>query len=111
MQITYDQFASIDIRSGTITRVEEFPEAKMPAYKIWVDFGEGIGIKQTSAQITRNYIKGTLIGKKVAGVINLGTKQIENFMSEFLLLGFEDRNGGIVLITPDKEVPNGRKLH
>jgi len=110
MPITYEQFEQVDLRSGTIIKAEAFPRAQKPAYKVWVDFGEEIGIKQTSAQITVHYTPETLIGKQVIGCINLGTKNIAGFTSEFLLVGFPDQNGAICLVTVDPAVPNGKKL-
>jgi tRNA-binding protein len=85
--------------------------AKKPAFKIWVDFGPELGVKQSSAQITVNYSPESLVGRQVAGAVNLGTKNIAGFESQFLVLGFEDENGAICLVTPDPKVPNGRKLH
>ncbi len=111
MTISFEDFAKVDIRSGTIVKAETFPRAKKPAYKIWVDFGTEIGIKQTSAQVTINYTPESLIGRQVAGVINLGTRNIAGFESQFLLVGFEDEKGAISLITADPKVPNGKKLH
>lgn len=110
MTISYDEFEKVDLRSGTIVKAEEFPRAKKPAYKVWVDFGDDIGIKQTSAQITVHYTLDNLVGKQVAGCINLGEKNIAGFTSEFLLVGFPDENGAICLITVDPSVPNGKKL-
>jgi len=110
MTISYDEFEKVDLRSGTITQAEEFPRAKKPAYKVWVDFGPEIGIKQTSAQITHHYKPESLIGRQIVGCVNLGTKNIGGFISEFLLVGFPDKNGAICLITVDPEVPNGGKL-
>lgn len=110
MTILYQDFEKVDIRSGTITKVEQFPEARKPAYKIWVDFGPEIGIKQTSAQVTHHYNPENLVGKQVAGCVNLGTKKIASFASEFLLLGFPDADGKISLIFPNPIVPNGSKL-
>ena len=110
-EITYEEFAKVELRTGTIVKAELFPEARKPAFKIWVDFGSEIGIKQTSAQVTVQYTPGTLIGKQIIGCINLGTKKIAGFNSEFLLTGFSDADGSIVLISPDKTVPNGEKLH
>lgn len=110
-QITWDEFNQVDIRSGTIIKVEEFPKAKKPAYKVWVDFGDEIGVKQTSAQITNLYQPETLIGRQIAGCVNLGEKNIAGFMSQFLLLGFADTQNYISLITIDPSVPNGRKMH
>jgi tRNA-binding protein len=108
--ITYEEFEAVDLRSGKIIRVEDFPKARKPAYKIWVDFGDEIGIKQTSAQVTINYTKEDLIGKQIIGCVNLSTKNIAGFESQFLLLGFADSNNDISLITPDITVPNGRTL-
>jgi len=110
MTISFDDFLKVDIRSGTIVRAEPFPKAKKPAFKIWVDFGPEIGIKQSSAQITVHYTLESLIGKQVAGVVNFGVKNIAGFESQFLVLGFEDEKGAICLIAPDPKVPNGKKL-
>lgn len=109
--ITYDEFTKVDLRSGTVVKAEEFPKARKPAYKVWVDFGPEIGIKQTSAQITAHYKPDTLIGRQVVGCVNLGTKNIGGFISEFLLVGFSDADDGICLITVEPKVPNGKKLH
>ncbi|PIX58841.1 MAG: tRNA-binding protein [Verrucomicrobia bacterium CG_4_10_14_3_um_filter_43_23] len=108
--ITFDEFEKVDIRSGTVIKAEVFPKARKPAYKVWVDFGEHIGTKQTSAQITDLYAVDDLPGMQVLGAINLGTKNIAGFVSEFLLLGFEDVNQHISLVAPTKSVPNGKKL-
>lgn len=110
MTITYEEFEKVNIRSGTIVKVETFPRAKKPAYKVWVDFGGEIGIKQTSAQVTVHYTPENLMGRQVAGCINLGTKNIAGFTSEFLLVGFHDKDGAICLVTVDPNVPNGMKL-
>lgn len=109
--ISYDDFENVDIRSGTIIKAEAFPKARNPSYKVWVDFGDVIGIKQTSAQITINYKLEELIGLQVMGVLNLGTKNIAGFESQFLLLGFSDSKEAIILATTNKTVPNGKKLH
>ncbi|KTD09574.1 tRNA-binding protein [Legionella hackeliae] len=111
MTISYEDFERVDLRSGTIVKVEEFPRAKKPAFKVWVDFGEEIGILQTSAQITVNYTLDSLIGRSVVGCVNLGEKNIAGFTSQFLLVGFTDANGAISLLTTDPAVPNGQKLH
>lgn len=111
MNITYDDFKKVDLRSGTVVKVEAFPRAKNPAYKVWVDFGEELGILQTSAQVTVHYTPETLIGRSVVGCVNLGEKNIAGFVSQFLLVGFSDINGAICLITTDPDVPNGQKLH
>lgn len=110
MPISYEDFEKVDLRSGTIVKIEPFPRAKKPAYKVWVDFGEEIGIKQISAQITVHYTSEILIGKQVVGCVNLGTKNIAGFTSEFLLVGFPDENGAICLAAIDRLVPNGKKL-
>lgn len=108
--ISYDDFSRVDIRVGTIVLAEPYPEARKPAIKLLVDFGPDIGIKKTSAQITEHYEIDTLAGKQVAAVVNFPTKQIGKFMSEVLVLGFPDENGKVVLIEPNKSVPNGGKL-
>jgi tRNA-binding protein len=110
MAISYDDFENIDIRVGTIRRAEPFPEANRPAIKQWVDFGPAIGEKKTSAQITRYYQPGALIGRQVAAVVNFPPKQIGTFMSEILVLGFPDEDDEVVLIAPDRPVPDGAKL-
>ncbi|MBU0757168.1 MAG: tRNA-binding protein [Nanoarchaeota archaeon] len=110
MAITWNDFEKVDIRIGTITKIEDFPEARNPSYKVWVDFGEKIGIKKSSAQLTAHYAKEELIEKQVAAVVNFPPKQIASFMSEILIVGFPDENGDVVLIFPDKKVPDGGKL-
>lgn len=111
MQITYDDFEKVDIRVGRIIDVQDFPEARKPAYKLWVDFGPDIGIKKTSAQVTQNYTQETLKNKLVAAVINFPPRQIGKYMSEILVLGFPDSEGNVTLITPDKDIPLGGKLY
>jgi tRNA-binding protein len=108
--LTYDQFAAIELRVGTITRAEPFPKARKPAYKIWADFGPEIGERQSSVQITVHYQPEQLIGKQIVGCLNLGDKNIGGFISNFLCTGFPDENGAVVLVSPDKKVPNGGKL-
>jgi tRNA-binding protein len=108
--ITYDDFAKVDIRVGKIIKVEDFPEARKPAYKIWIDFGVEIGTKVSSAQITKHYSKDDLIGRQIIGVVNFPTKQIGPFKSEVLTLGLADENGDVVIVSPTKEVPLGGKL-
>lgn len=108
--ITYEEFEQVQLRSGTIVKAEEFPRARKPAYKIWADFGPEIGVLQTSAQITVHYSLDSLIGKSIVGCVNLGEKNIAGFLSQFLLVGFADRNGAICLISANPEVPNGQKL-
>lgn len=110
MTILYEEFEKVDLRSGTIIKAEAFPRAKNPSYKVWVDFGEEIGIKQTSAQVTVHYTLESLIGKQVVGCVNLGSKNIAGFTSEFLLVGFPDEQGAICLVSVDPRVPNGKKL-
>lgn len=108
--ISWEEFESVDIRVGTIIQIEDFPEARKPAYKLWVDFWWEIGIKKTSAQITVNYQKHELIGKQILWVINFPPKQIGTFMSEFLCTGFSREDNSIVLAIPEKSVANGAKL-
>ena len=110
MTISYDDFARIDIRVGTITAVEPYPEARKPAYKLTVDFGPEIGTRRSSAQITRHYQIESLVGRQVAAVINFPPKQIGKFRSEVLVLGFPDASGEVVLIQPERKVPNGGRL-
>jgi len=110
MEISYDDFEKVDIRVGTVTRAEPFPEARRPAIKLWVDFGPAIGEKKTSAQITKYYQPEGLIGRQVVAVVNFPPRQIGKFMSEILVLGFPDDEGEVVLLAPDREVPMGGKL-
>ncbi len=109
-EISFDQFLAVDIRVGTITAVEPFPEARKPALKLVIDFGAGIGSKKSRAQITQNYQAAELIGRQVAAVVNFPPRQIGKFMSEVLTLGFPDGQGNVVLFAPDKRVPNGGRL-
>jgi tRNA-binding protein len=110
MSISYEDFKKIDIRVGTVVDVQPFPEARHPAFKLFVDFGPSLGIKKTSAQVTVHYTPETLIGRQVAAVINFPEKQIGKFMSEILVLGFPDADGNVVLVHPGLPVPNGGKL-
>lgn len=109
-QITFDDFLVVDIRAGTVTDAQPFPEARKPAFKLWIDFGPEIGTKKTSAQITEHYQVDSLIGRQVMAVVNFPPRQIGPFMSEVLTLGFADSEGAIVLATPDKDVPDGARL-
>ena len=109
MEITWQDFEKVALRAGTILEVLEFPEARKPAYKIKVDFGD-FGMLWSSAQITHYYQKENLIGKQIVGVVNFPKKQIGKFMSEFLITGFADEAGNIVLTTLEKTVPNGAKM-
>lgn len=110
-QITFDDFLKVDIRVGKITRAEPFPEARKPAIKLWVDFGEELGEKKSSAQITKHYDPERLVGKQVMAVVNFPPRQIGPVMSEVLVLGVSDSDGGIVLLSPDLEVPLGGRMH
>lgn len=110
MTITYADFEKVDIRVGRITRAEPFPEARKPAYKLWVDFGPEIGEKRSSAQITKHYTIEDLIGRQVLGVVNFPPRQIGPVLSEVLVLGLPDEEGAVVLIGPGHEVPLGGKL-
>lgn len=107
---TYDDFEKVDIRVGKILEVQDFPEAKKPAFKLLIDFGSKIGTKKSSAQLPSNYSKDELVGKLVLGVVNFPPRQIGPVRSEVLTLGIPDSNGDCVLITPDKDVPIGGKL-
>ena len=108
--IGFDDFLKVDVRVGTITRVEPFPEARKPAYKLYVDFGPGIGRRKSSAQVTRHYTAEGLVGRQVAAVVNFPPKQIGPFRSEILVLGFPDAEGEVVMIEPNRPVPNGGRL-
>jgi tRNA-binding protein len=110
MTISYDAFAQVDVRVGTIIAAEDFPEARKPAYKLTVDFGPDIGTRRSSAQLTIHYRRDELIGRQVAAVVNFAPRQIGPFMSEVLVLGFPDDAGAVVLVAPDKPVANGGRL-
>ncbi|MBI2574509.1 tRNA-binding protein [Candidatus Woesearchaeota archaeon] len=110
MAITFDDFLKVDVRVGKIIAAEDYPEAKKPSYKLKIDFGSEIGIRQSSVQITRLYKKEELIGRRVLGVVNFPPKQIGKFMSEVLTLGVADKDGNVVLIKPDREVPLGARM-
>ena len=108
--ITYDDFARVDIRVGTILEAAPLEGARKPAYRLLIDFGPEIGQRKSSVQITVHYQPGELLGRQVAAVVNFPPRQIGKFMSEVLTLGFPDENGAVVLIAPDKKIPNGGKL-
>ena len=110
-EITFDDFLKVDIRVGSIIKAETFPEARKPAYKLWIDFGPSIGTKKTSAQITDNYLPTELIGRQVIAVVNFPPRQIGPFMSEVLTLGVTDNTGAVTLLGPDKKIPNGGRMH
>jgi len=109
-EISFDDFMAVDVRVGEIVRAEPFPEARKPAYKLWVNFGDKIGEKKSSAQITVHYSLSQLVGKRVMAVVNFPPRQIGPVKSEVLVLGIPDENGAVVLITPDKDVPLGVRL-
>ena len=109
-EISYDDFAKVDIRIGTVVEAKVFPEARKPAYILMIDFGPEIGIKKSSAQITVHYTPEQLVGRQVLGVVNFPPRQIGPVRSELLTLGFEDETGAIVLAGTELKVPNGRKL-
>ena len=108
--IDFEQFLAVDIRVGTIVGVDPFPEARKPAYKLRIDFGEELGVRKSSAQITVLYRPDELIGRQVAAVVNFPPRQIGPFMSEVLTLGFPDAEGNVVLVAPTQAVPNGARL-
>lgn len=109
-EISFDDFLKVDIRTGTVVDAQPYPEARKPAIKLWVDFGGDLGVKKSSAQITKHYVPEELIGKPVMAVVNFPPRQIGKFMSEILVLGVPDEDGEVVLITPDKDVPIGGRL-
>jgi tRNA-binding protein len=110
-EISFDDFVKVDVRTGRVIKAEAFPEARKPAIKLWIDFGEEIGVRKTSAQITVHYTPEALIGRQVMAVVNFPPRQIGPFMSEVLVLGVPDENGEIVLVGPDQETPAGGRMH
>ena len=110
-EISFDDFLKVDIRVGQIVQAEPYPEARKPAIKVWVDFGEAMGVRKSSAQITKHYTPEGLIGRRVMAVVNFPSRQIGKFMSEILVLGVPDEEGEVVLIKPDLDVPLGGRLY
>ena len=110
-EISFDDFMKVDVRTGRVIKAEPFPEARKPAIKMWIDFGEEIGVRKTSAQVTDHYTPEALIGRQVMAVVNFPPRQIGPFMSEVLVLGVPDENGAIVLVKPDQETPLGGRMH
>ncbi|SNT35078.1 tRNA-binding protein [Tropicimonas sediminicola] len=109
--ISFDDFLKVDIRVGKVVRAEPYPEARKPAFKLWIDFGPEIGEKRSSAQITKHYDVDTLPGRHVMAVVNFPPRQIGKFMSEVLVLGVPDADGEVVLLAPDQDVPIGGRMH
>jgi tRNA-binding protein len=111
MRIGPDDFDRVEIRVGRVQRVESFPEARRPAWKLWIDFGEAVGVRKSSAQLTANYNREDLEGRFVVAVMNFAPKQIGTFMSEVLVLGVPDAAGEVVLLAPDRDVPLGGRMY
>lgn len=110
-EVSFDDFLKLDIRTGHIERVEEFPEARRPAYKLWINFGDELGLRKSSAQITKHYTPEDLVGRQIMAVVNFPPRQIGPFMSEVLVLGVPDEDGEVVLVAPDKPVQSGVRLY
>lgn len=111
VEIVFDDFMKVDVRTGRVIKAEPFPEARNPSIKMWIDFGEEIGVRKTSAQITVHYTPDALIGRQVMAVVNFPPRQIGPFMSEVLVLGVPDESGAVVLVGPDQETPIGGRMH
>lgn len=109
-EITFEDFMKVDIRTGVVVQAEPYPEARKPAIKLWVDFGEGLGIKKSSAQITKHYTPEGMVGRQVMAVVNFPPRQIGKFMSEILVLGVPDEDGEVVLLGPGQDVPLGARM-
>ncbi|BCR04329.1 tRNA-binding protein [Desulfuromonas versatilis] len=109
-EISWEEFAQVELRAGTVIAVEDFPEARKPAYKITADFGGEIGIRRSSAQVTDLYTRDELVGRQILGVVNFPVKRIGPMQSEFLVCGFYREDGAVVLAVPERQVPNGAKL-
>tara|TARA_R110002110_G_scaffold92155_4_gene239897 strand:+ start:4246 stop:4584 length:339 start_codon:yes stop_codon:yes gene_type:complete len=110
-EIAFDDFLKVDVRVGTIVRAEPFAQARKPAIKMWIDFGDEMGVRKTSAQVTVHYTAETLVGRQVMAVVNFPPRQIGPFMSEVLVLGVPDDDGAIVLLSPDQTVTPGGRMH
>jgi tRNA-binding protein len=109
--IAFDAFAKVDVRVGRIVRAEDFPEARKPAYKLWIDFGAELGTRTSSAQLTARYRREDLVGRLVLAAVNLGPRRIGPFVSEVLTLGVPDAQGAVILLAPDREVPLGARMY
>jgi tRNA-binding protein len=109
-EISFEEFERVEIRVGTVIDAQPFPEARKPAIKLWVEFGGGLGVRKTSAQLTRHYSPDRLIGRQVVAVVNFPPRQIGPFMSEVLVLGVPDEAGEVVLLRPDLKVPDGGRM-
>lgn len=108
--LSWDDFSKVDMRVGTVTEVNDFPKARKPAFQMTIDFGESIGIRKSSAQITTHYTKETLLGRQVIAVVNFPPKKIADFTSECLVMGIYDNNNDVVLLAPERGVSNGNKI-